>query len=89
MKKETNLNTFAKVKLVLTNFIDKHTPTGRTSYPFELKLPKDCPPTVYCKSNKVRSLNATTKYILTAELSGGTVTTQDMEVVIFRPETQG
>ncbi len=75
MKKQTNSNTFAKVKLVLANFLDKHTPAGRTSYPFQLKLPQELPPTVFCKSNKAKSLKASTKYILTAELSGDTVIT--------------
>ncbi len=75
------------MKLVLTHFVDKQTPVGQTSYLFQLNLPKDLPPTVHCKSNKVRTLVASTKYILTAELTGGTPITQDLEVIISRPET--
>lgn len=77
MKKETHSNTFAKVKLVLTHFLDKQTPVGRTSYPFEIKLPDEMPPTVFCKSHKAKSLRAATRYILTAELSGGVAIRQD------------
>lgn len=54
-KKESKVTQFARVKLVLKNFEDKRTPSGLTSYPFQMQLPADLPPSCFCKS-KVKSL---------------------------------
>lgn len=70
-KKESKVTQFARVKLVLSKFPEKQTPSGKTCYPFQISLPADLPQSVICRSSKVKSLTAKTTYFLVAELSGG------------------
>lgn len=84
MKREVKQNQFARIKLHLNSFADKKTPSGKTSYPFKIQLPDNLPPTVFCKSAKIKGLLALTKYSLIAELDTQSKITQEKSVVILK-----
>jgi hypothetical protein len=85
-KKETFETQFAKVRLSLKNFEKQCTPQGKTSYPFQMMLPADLPPSTFCKSARVKSLQAKVRYFLVAEITGGAENlSHQHEVTLTKP----
>lgn len=86
IKRERNDEPFAKVTLTLKEFNSRQTPSGKSCYSFSMALPEDLPATNFMNNWQVKSLCASTRYMLAAELISNdeVVMKNEIELPLYR-----